>query len=126
MTAKELFKKLNYFQSSYNNEDELVYNLHSTDIEKYRYISFNKIFRYIEMDDWTENFQLSIKELKAINKQIEEFGWNKEDEKKIPKNLSILTFSDLIDMSKEDLVDVIKVQRFKINEILDYLESKGE
>lgn len=47
-----------------------------------------------------------------------------EDEKKIPEKLNILTFSDLIDMSKEDLVDVIKEQRFKINEILDYLESE--
>jgi len=77
MSAKELFEKLNYFQSSCNNDDELVYNLHSMDIENYRYISFNKIFRYIEMDDWTGKFQLSIKELKAINKQIEELKWNK-------------------------------------------------
>jgi len=77
MSTKELFEKLNYFQSSCNNDDELVYNLHSTDIENYRYISFNKIFRYIEMDDWTGKFQLSIEELKAINKQIEELGWNK-------------------------------------------------
>lgn len=72
-----MFERLNYFQSSENFEDELVYNLKSKDIENYRYISFHKIFKYIEVDDWTGNFQLSIQELKAINKQIEELGWNK-------------------------------------------------
>ena len=67
-----MFEKLNYFQSSEDEEDELVYNLHSEDVENYRYISFHKIFKYIEMDDWTCNFQLSIQELQAINKQVEE------------------------------------------------------
>ena len=57
-----------------------------------------------------------------MNKEIEILG----ESKGIPKKLDILTFSDLIDMSKEDLVNVIKEQRFKINEILDYLESKGD
>lgn len=78
MTAKEMFEKLNYFQSSEDFEDELVYNLNSEDIESYRYISFHKIFKYIEVDDWTDNFQLSVLELKAINKQVEELGWNNE------------------------------------------------
>ena len=80
MSAKEMFEKLNYFQSSEDGEDELVYNLHSEDVENYRYISFHIIFRYIEMDDWTDNFQLSIKELQAINKQMEELGWLGSDE----------------------------------------------
>lgn len=44
-----------------------------------------------------------------------------EDEKKIPKKLNILTFSDLINVPKEDLVDII----LKINEMLDYLKSEG-
>ena len=77
MSAREQFEKLNYFQSSEDNEDELVYNLNSEDIENYRYISFHKIFKYIEMDDWTGTFQLSTVELKAINKQIEEL-WGEE------------------------------------------------
>ena len=72
-----MFEKLNYFQSSEDNEDELVYNLNSKNIEDYRYISFHKIFKYIEMDDWTGTFQLSTVELKAINKQIEEL-WGEE------------------------------------------------
>ena len=76
MKAREMFEKLNYFQSSEDFEDELVYNLKSQDIENYRYISFNKIFKYIEMDDWTGNFQLSTMELQAINQQVKELGWN--------------------------------------------------
>ncbi|MBQ4263122.1 MAG: hypothetical protein IJB83_02620 [Bacilli bacterium] len=75
MTAKEMLEELNYFQSGEDFEDELVYNLHSQDIENYRYISFHKTFKYIEMDDWTGTFQLSMKELQAINKQTEELGW---------------------------------------------------
>ncbi len=80
VSAKEIFEKLNYFQSSEDEEDELVYNLHSEDVENYRYISFHKIFKYIEMDDWTGNFQLSMQELQAINKQVEELGWNNDND----------------------------------------------
>lgn len=47
-----------------------------------------------------------------------------EEDKKIEK-LSILTFSDLIDMPKEELVDIIKEQRFKINEIINVI-NKGD
>ena len=75
MSAKDMFEKLNYFQSSAPNEDELTYNFESSDIENYRYISFNLIFKYIEMDDWTNNFQLSVAELQAINQQCKELGW---------------------------------------------------
>lgn len=49
-----------------------------------------------------------------------------EEEKKIPEKLSILQFSDLIDMSKEELIETIKEQRFKINGIIDYLKNKGD
>lgn len=49
-----------------------------------------------------------------------------EQVKKIPEKLEILTFSDLIDMPKEKLIEVIKEQRFKINSIIDYLKSKGD
>lgn len=41
-----------------------------------------------------------------------------EEDKKIEK-LELLQFSDLIDMSKEEIIQVIKEQRFKINEIID-------
>ena len=75
MTAKEMFEKLNYFEASYPYSDELVYNYTTSDIEDYRYIAFNKIDKYIEFDDCTSEFKLSLEELQAINKQIEELGW---------------------------------------------------
>lgn len=74
-SAREMFDKLNYFQSSEDFEEELVYNLKSDDIENYRYILFHKNFKYIEVDDWTNNFQLSVEELQAINQQVKELGW---------------------------------------------------
>ena len=57
----------------------------------------------------------------SLNDEIEII----EEDKKIEK-LSILTFSDLLDMPKEELVDVIKEQRFKINEIINHLNKERE
>ena len=59
---------------------------------------------------------------RVLNKIVEIL----EEEKKIPEKLEILQFSDLIDMSNDEIMQVIKDQRFKINEIIDYLESKGD
>ena len=78
MTAKEMFEKLGYFEASMPNADEIVFNFKSSDIEDYRYIAFNKIDKYIEVDDYTDYFKLSLEELQAINKQVEELGWNNE------------------------------------------------
>ena len=75
MSAKEMFGKLGYFESSMPNSDELVYNFASSDIEDYRYIAFNKIEKYIEIDNHTCYFNMSLEELQAINKQIEELSW---------------------------------------------------
>ena len=36
-----------------------------------------KIDKYIELDDWTDYFKLSPKELQAINKQVEELWGGK-------------------------------------------------
>lgn len=66
---------------------------------------------------YKENGKWYVHKLKNVSFVIEE-------DKKIEK-LSILTFSDLIDMPKEELVDVIKEQRFKINEIIDVI-NKGD
>lgn len=79
MNAKEMFEKLGYFEASMPNDDEIVYNFKSSDIEDYRYIAFNKIDKYIEVDDWTDCFKLSLKELQAITKQVEELGWNRDE-----------------------------------------------
>ena len=48
-----------------------------------------------------------------------------DKENKIEK-LSILTFSDLMNMEKEDLVVVIKEQRFKINKLIDEVNKLKE
>ena len=79
----------------------------------------------IEIIEWQEH---EISRLNGLMQEIKCYSSKDtpEEPKGIPRKLDILTFSDLIDMSKEDLVNVIKEQRFKINEILDYLESKGE
>lgn len=66
---------------------------------------------------YKENGKWYVHKLKNVSFVIEE-------DKKIEK-LSILTFSDLIDMPKEELVDVIKEQRFKINEIINVI-NKGD
>ena len=80
MTAKEMFEELDYLQSSEDFEEELVYNQNLSHTDSYyRYISFDKVNKTIEFDDnATEPFYLSYEELKAINKQIEELGWNNE------------------------------------------------
>lgn len=83
------------------------------------------------IEDKQEPKPITKKDLEAIGyafgemKKALQNGWDKslknepfKEDKKIEK-LSILTFSDLIDMPKEELVDVIKEQRFKINEIID-------
>ena len=49
-----------------------------------------------------------------------------EEQKKIPEKLTILQYSDLIDLTQEGLIEVVKKQNFKINEIIDFLKSKGE
>ena len=85
MKAREMFEKLGYEQRV-NNESHIVYM-------KYEYLDFNKSKEYIiefhNKDKSLEKFSeythihligsetIKIKELQAINKQIEELGWNK-------------------------------------------------
>lgn len=78
MTAKEIFEKLGYEQ--HNSRYEIIYNMGNLKyIDDYRYISFNKENKTIEVDDSsTAPFYLQIEELKAINKQIKELGWDNE------------------------------------------------
>lgn len=82
MSAKEMFEKLDYYLSSEENEEEIVYNQDLSHTSSfYRYISFNKKNKVIEMDDnSTEPFYIQIDELQAINKQVEELGLLEEME----------------------------------------------
>lgn len=78
MTAKEMFEKLGYEQ--HESRYEIIYNMGNLKyIDDYRYISFNKENKTIEVgDNSTGEFYLQLEELKAINKQIEELRWDNE------------------------------------------------
>lgn len=76
MTAKEMLEKLGY---KYIKRDfGIIYQYSKSEyIEDYRYIEFNVETKKIELGDWQEDFTLSLEELQAINKQVEELEWNK-------------------------------------------------
>ena len=107
--------------------------------DKYVYQWNNKIRNYEREVDIAITLNWDYIAIECLNEQVEileepiisklyinnELQYNLE-EKKIPEKLNILQFSDLIDMSKEELIETIKEQRFKINKIIDYLKSKGD
>ena len=96
MNAKEMFEELGY-EYSYDDgfieyiKGKPIPNRINTNYVKFTKISFNKLEReifiydfnkdalcleYIPKKDTNGSFHISIAELKAINKQIEELGWN--------------------------------------------------
>ncbi len=77
MKAKGMFKKLGYKYNYYKDIDgnEIISYWKNIDGENFE-IEFNltlKIFRVY----WNHN--ITLKELQAINKQVEELGWKEED-----------------------------------------------
>ena len=81
MSVKEMFEELGYTQSFFGSKDNkcMIYNLKDGDT----YIMFKpstKEIKYcgvfINKVDCV-NFSMDMKLLQAINKQIEELGWNK-------------------------------------------------
>lgn len=90
----------------------------------------NSIYEYIRM--WEQYVHETsetplLKEISAynysgLNNEVEIL----EKEKKIPEKLTILQYSDLIDLTQEGLIEVVKKQNFKINEIIDFLKRNGE
>ena len=83
MKAKEMFEKLDYKQIEVHVEKIEYY--YYIDIDGYERIEkstiFNKKERRIELDqsDFYEQYDiLTLEELQAINKQVEELGWNNE------------------------------------------------
>lgn len=68
MSAKEMFEKLRYKQT--NNDNYLT--CYSNEEENY-YIYFYNYWKKIEV-----LHDITMKELQAINKQIEELGWDNE------------------------------------------------
>ena len=78
MSAKEMFEELGYIESENNNKG-ITYNYNFTDYSTYSFIHFNKKDEKIEMESNVINgYDITLQELKAINKQVEELGWNNE------------------------------------------------
>ncbi len=81
MTAKKMFKKLRYKINKNKDKIEYSKSIKLDDYESLDYvIIFNKNEKRIELDQfdfYEENYVLSLEELQAINKQVEELGWNK-------------------------------------------------
>ena len=72
MTAKEMFEKLGYKQLIKPN---VIYYQKRVDIPKnYMIFSINFV---INLKEVFIGKNLNVEELKAINKQVEELGWNK-------------------------------------------------
>jgi hypothetical protein len=84
MTAKEMFEKLGYvkYKNEYDKEAETIWGKDCV----FRYINkklgFEILFDNIDEDycvysDICPNVAIGIKLHQAINKQVEELGWNK-------------------------------------------------
>ena len=82
MTAKEMFEKLGY-EIDEENDLEILYKM-KWEISSTYWVAFDKTkktFSGFRTSDSpfspTEAFKITVDELNAINKQIEELGWNK-------------------------------------------------
>ena len=75
MTAKEMFEKLGYEENN-DREDTLRYTIHNMigEIVEIRFYFRNKAFVKEGYDDDLA-YLITLEELQAINKQIEELGW---------------------------------------------------
>lgn len=73
MTAKEMFIDLN-FKQTLNNDHMIIYR----DIENDDFmVAFNKTTKVLYTNQCYD-YNFDFKMLKAINKQVEELGWNNE------------------------------------------------
>ena len=76
-TAREMFEELGYIQDL-NNDFNIGYIKHiKGTASKNRMITFMKDFKYFTFIDQDNNVVIDMKELKAINKQVEEL-WGEE------------------------------------------------
>ena len=73
MSAKEMFNNLGYIQDLDNSYNIGYYKRIAE--TKMRTITFIKEYKYITFIDTDNNCSLTLQELQAINKQIEELGW---------------------------------------------------
>lgn len=79
MKAKEMFEELGY-EIVYENKEVLRYRLNRVYIEfwkVYERITGEKIKELLRISTTDDRpYLLNMKELKAINKQVEELGWD--------------------------------------------------
>ena len=79
MSAKEMFENINMFKQNVVYEDKVIMY---TDIRSKLVITFYLEKEKIAIDSLkegqNERYELSYKVFLAINKQIEELGWNNE------------------------------------------------
>jgi hypothetical protein len=78
MSAKEMFEKIgDYFE----NETRITIEFYNKNTDDYDYVEFWKETKYLDINIDQLNFKLYKYDLKmlfeAINKQLEELGWNK-------------------------------------------------
>ena len=72
MSAKEMMIELD-FKQVVDNDRQIVYiDIDNPDL----YISFDKLYKTIVANQ-TYDYNFDYKMLQAINKQVEELGWNK-------------------------------------------------
>lgn len=79
MTAKEMFEDLGFYLDIETNDEIVVYSKNKFNNTTFgfigaRTITFDKEMEIIYFDDVGE---VSLLLLQAINKQVEELGWNK-------------------------------------------------
>ena len=83
MSAEEMLETLNYilYEENDTNISYRKYPHTKTDDKTYQEIFFNKKSQFIVICEYNhgvlEEKFTTLKELQAINKQIEELGWNK-------------------------------------------------
>ena len=80
MTADEMFKNLKY-KKLFEDKEEIAYKICNLSEEFFGYIIINKIDKEFLIgtegtnDSSDEGIVISLNELKAINKKVEELGW---------------------------------------------------
>ena len=76
-SAKEMFEELGYAQDL-NNKYYIGYIKILNDYGKQRTFTFMKEMKFFTFIDQDNSAVIELNELKAINKQVEELGWNND------------------------------------------------
>lgn len=76
MKAKEMFEKLGYKQDIYNNSAYQVIKYYNDKHTSILFCIDNKNFTNKSIEKEGNEPLITLEELQAINKQVEELGWN--------------------------------------------------